>query len=143
MLARHKTKLYWVVGLTGTYMMAEVVGSLVTGSLALLADAGFMFTYLVAVRLALAAIRLGERPATDRKSFGYYRAEVLAALANAVLMGLIFAYIIWRRSSVSLTRGTCWAARVDRRCHGSARPARLDDHQRDRRPERPRRHIRT
>lgn len=93
--ARHKTKLYWVIGLTGTYLVAEVVGGILTGSLALLADAGFMFTDLVALSLALAAIRIGERAATERKTFGYYRAEVLAALANAVLMALIFAYILY------------------------------------------------
>lgn len=93
--ARHKSKLYWVVGLTGTYLIAEVVGGILTGSLALLADAGFMFTDLVALSLALAAIRIGERPATERKTFGYYRAEVLAALANAALMGLICVYILY------------------------------------------------
>lgn len=93
--AHHKSKLYWVVGLTGTYLVAEVVGGILTGSLALLADAGFMFTDLVALSLALAAIRIGERPATERKTFGYYRAEVLAALANAALMGLICAYILY------------------------------------------------
>lgn len=93
--ARHKSKLYVVVALTGTYLVAEVVGSIITGSLALLADAGFMFTDLVALSLALVAIRIGERPAGERKTFGYARAEVLAALVNAVLMGLIFAYILY------------------------------------------------
>lgn len=93
--ARHRGKLVWVIGLTGTYLVAEVIGAFVTGSLALLADAGFMFTDLVAVSLALAAIHIGARPATPRQTFGYYRAEVLAALANAALMLLICAYILF------------------------------------------------
>lgn len=92
---RHRSKLYAVIGLTGTYLVAEVVGSILTGSLALLADAGFMFTDLVALSLALVAIKIAERAATQGKTFGYARAEVLAALANALLMGGICAYILY------------------------------------------------
>ena len=80
---RHRTKLIWVIGLTGTYLIAEIIGAALTGSLALLADAGFMFTDLVALSLALVAIKIAARPASVRRTYGYYRVEVLAALANA------------------------------------------------------------
>ena len=93
--ARHRKKLVWVVALTGTYLVAEVIGAFVTGSLALLADAGFMFTDLVAVSLALFAIKIAARPASARRTYGYYRAEVLAALANALLMVFICGFILF------------------------------------------------
>lgn len=93
--ARHKSKLYWVIALTGTYLVAEIIGSIFTGSLALLADAGFMFTDLVALSLTLTAVKIAQRPANERKTFGYYRAEVLAALANAALMFMVCGYILY------------------------------------------------
>lgn len=89
-----------VFGLTTAYMLAEVVGGVLTRSLALLADAGHMLTDAGALGLALFAIRYAERPANLQKTFGYYRAEVLAALANAVVLLLISIYILyeaWQR----------------------------------------------
>ena len=61
--------------LAGVYLIAEVVASFMTGSLALLADAGHMFTDVVGVGLALFAITLAQRPATPMRTYGYYRAE--------------------------------------------------------------------
>lgn len=97
---RNKKKLRITFALTTTYMIAEAVGGLVTGSLALLADAGHMLTDAGALGLALFAIRYAERPATPQKSYGYLRAEILAALANAVALLLISFYIVyeaWQR----------------------------------------------
>ncbi len=81
--------------LVGVYMIAEVIGGLMTNSLALLADAGHMLSDLVALGLSLFAIRLAQRPSTPRRSYGYYRAEILVALANgATLVALsIFIFI--------------------------------------------------
>lgn len=75
--------------LAAAYMLAEVVGGLLSGSLALLADAGHMVSDVVALALSLLAIRIANRPATPRRTYGYLRTEILAALANgAVLVAL-------------------------------------------------------
>ncbi|QIG52131.1 cation transporter [Nordella sp. HKS 07] len=92
---RHKSRLAWAFALTGTYMVAEVVGGLLTGSLALLADAAHMLTDAGGLALALIAIRFAERPATPQKTYGYVRAEVLSALANAVVLLLLTIYILY------------------------------------------------
>lgn len=88
------------LALTATYMAAEIVGGLLTGSLALLADAAHMATDVGGLAFALFAIWIGERPPDAGKTFGYYRAEILAALANgALLFGVAF-YILfeaWKR----------------------------------------------
>jgi len=78
-----------VFALTTAYMVAEVVAGVLTGSLALLADAGHMVSDSGSILLALMAISLARRPATSKRSFGYKRAEILAALANgATLVGI-------------------------------------------------------
>jgi cobalt-zinc-cadmium efflux system protein len=87
--------LVWALGLTLTYMAAEVVGGLLTGSLALLADAAHMLTDAGGLALALLAIRFGERPATPQRTYGYLRAEVLSALANAVVLLVLTIYILY------------------------------------------------
>ncbi|ODT67874.1 MAG: zinc transporter ZitB [Pelagibacterium sp. SCN 63-23] len=78
--------------LTGTFMVAEVVGGVLSGSLALIADAGHMLTDTVALFLAWLGFRLGRRPADARRSFGYSRLEVLAGLINALSL---FALVGW------------------------------------------------
>jgi cobalt-zinc-cadmium efflux system protein len=78
-----------VLALTAVYMLAEAVGGWMTGSLALLADAGHMLTDVAALALALIAVWFGSRPATSSKTFGYYRLEILAALINGVALVLI------------------------------------------------------
>jgi cobalt-zinc-cadmium efflux system protein len=80
------------LALTATYTVVEVVGGLLTGSLALLADAVHMLSDNVAIALALVAVWLATRPETPERTFGYKRAEVLAALANGVLL---VALAIW------------------------------------------------
>lgn len=81
-------------GLTTTFMVVEAVGGLVTGSLALLADAGHMLSDSFALLLALAAVTLAARPATAKRTFGYKRAEILAALANGVLLVVVSIWVI-------------------------------------------------
>lgn len=82
-----------VLCLTTTFMVAEVVGGIVSGSLALLADAGHMLSDSVSLGLALGAIALARRPPTARLSFGFRRAEILAALANGVALVAIAIWI--------------------------------------------------
>ncbi|MGX1586286.1 cation diffusion facilitator family transporter [Microbacterium sp. PF5] len=72
--------------LTATVMIVQVVGALLTGSLALLADAAHMFTDASALVIALIAATVAARPADDRRTFGYQRAEVFGALVNAVIL---------------------------------------------------------
>ena len=88
-------RLLAVLLLIGAFLLVEVVGSVLTNSLALLADAGHMLTDAVGVGLALLAIWFGARPATIGKSFGYYRLEILAAAANAVLLFGMAAFILF------------------------------------------------
>jgi cobalt-zinc-cadmium efflux system protein len=88
-------RLSLVLFLTALYMIAEVIGALWTGSLALLADAGHMFTDVAALVLALTAVWFGSRPATSRKTFGYYRLEIIAALVNGVTLVVISLLIFY------------------------------------------------
>lgn len=92
---KNKRGLTIVFGLTSFYLIAEVVGGLLTGSLALLADAGHMLTDVAGLGLALLAIRFAERAASPERTYGYYRVEILAALMNAiVLIGISF-YVLY------------------------------------------------
>jgi len=79
--------------MTAVFTVAEVVGGLLTGSLALLADAGHMISDNLSLGLALLAVWLAGRPETPEKSFGYKRAEILAALANGVTLVAISIWI--------------------------------------------------
>jgi cobalt-zinc-cadmium efflux system protein len=91
---QHRGRLAVVLGVSVSILIVELVGGLVTGSLALLADAGHMFTDAAGVALALGAATLAGRPATAKRTFGWQRAEVLAAVANAVLLFGIGAFIV-------------------------------------------------
>lgn len=92
---RHKSRLKWALGLTASFVGVEVAGGLLTGSLALLADAAHMLTDVGGLALALLAIRFAERPATPNKTYGYVRTEVLSALTNAVVLLLLTVYILY------------------------------------------------
>ena len=74
------------LGLTATVMIVQVVGAILSGSLALLADAAHMFTDSSALVIALIASAVAARPADDRRTFGYQRAEVFGALINAIIL---------------------------------------------------------
>ena len=93
--SQNRRRLQIVLALTSTYLLAEVVGGLLTHSLALLADAGHMLTDVGGLGLALFAIKFGERPATPERTYGYYRVEILAALANAVVLIGVSIYILY------------------------------------------------
>ncbi len=81
--------------ITAAFLFTEVIGGLLTNSLALLADAGHMATDVAALGLSLFAIWLASRPATPERSFGFSRAEVLAAMVNAATLVAISFYIFW------------------------------------------------
>ena len=84
-----------VLGLVVSYLVVEVIAGLLTNSLALLADAGHMLTDAIGISLALLAIWFAARPATPERSFGYYRVEIFAAVANAFILIGVAAYILY------------------------------------------------
>ncbi len=89
-----------VLALTFVYMLAEVVGGYLANSLALLSDAGHMFTDVAALALSYFAMRFAARPATASKTYGFYRLEILAALANGValiVLSILICFEAWRR----------------------------------------------
>lgn len=81
--------------LTSLFLVAEVIGGIATGSLALLSDAAHMFTDTAALAIALAAIRIGRRPADELRTYGYQRFEILAAAFNALLLFGVAGYILF------------------------------------------------
>ncbi len=91
---RNERPLWVALGLTTSFMIAEVIGGLVTGSLALISDAAHMFTDTAALAIALAAIRIAKRPADAVRTYGYHRFEILAAAFNALLLFGVAIYIL-------------------------------------------------
>ncbi len=92
----HGRRALWIaLGLNGGFLAAEVVGGLAFGSLALLADAAHMGSDVVGLVVALVAERLSRRPATKRHSFGWRRAEVLGALANALSLLAVVGWVVF------------------------------------------------
>lgn len=92
--ARNRRRLEVTVALTATYMVAEFVGGWLAGSLALLADAGHMLSDVAALALSLFAMWIAQRKGDPQKTYGYYRMEVLAALANGAALLAISGSII-------------------------------------------------
>ena len=88
----NERRIFLAMLLTGGFMAVEVVGGLLSGSLALIADAGHMATDTAALALAWFAFRLSKRPADPRRSYGFHRGEVLAAFVNGIAM---IALVIW------------------------------------------------
>ena len=98
--AGHRKRLIAVFGLTLSIFVFEVVGGLRSNSLALLADAGHVFTDVFGIGFALAAIWIAGRPATSERTFGFLRLEILAAVGNALLLFGVSAFVLyeaWRR----------------------------------------------
>ncbi len=98
--AQHERPLWAALGLTTIFLVAEVIGGILTNSLALLSDAAHMFTDTAALGISLAAIHIGKRPADRLRTFGYYRFEILGAALNAILLFLVALYILyeaWQR----------------------------------------------
>ncbi|MGL3821670.1 cation diffusion facilitator family transporter [Sphingopyxis sp. R3-92] len=86
-------RLALALGLTSTFLVAEMVGAYVFDSLALLSDAAHMFTDSAALAIALAAVKIGQRPPDDQRTFGYRRFEILAAAFNAILLFAVAGYV--------------------------------------------------
>lgn len=96
------SRLWASLGLTGGFMLAEVVGGILTGSLALISDAMHMLTDTAALAIALVAIHVGRRPSDLLRTYGYARFEILAAAFNALLLLGVAFYILyeaWKRLS--------------------------------------------
>jgi len=81
--------------LTTTFLVIEFIAGIITQSLALLSDAAHMFTDAAALAIALAAIKIAKRPADDKRTFGYQRFEILAALFNASMLFFVAMYILY------------------------------------------------
>lgn len=92
---KNEKALWTAVLLTGSFLIAEVIGGIVSQSLALLSDAAHMFTDVAALAISLAAVRIARRPADRQRSFGYYRFEILAAAFNALLLFGVALYILY------------------------------------------------
>lgn len=97
---KDRRRLIFAVAITSVIAVAEAVGGYLTGSLALLSDAGHMLTDVSALALSLLALWFAERPADPKKTYGYYRMEILSALANGVILIAITVLIVleaWKR----------------------------------------------
>ncbi len=86
--------LRWALGLTAVFCLVELIGGWLTNSLALLSDAVHMLTDVAALSLGLFALWVANRPPSANKTFGYHRAEILAALANGVALCLAVVFIV-------------------------------------------------
>ena len=92
---RHRGRLIWALALTASFLVIEVTGALWTGSLALLADAGHMLADVGGLSLSLLAIWFARKPPTPAHTYGYFRMEILAALANGVVLFGVAAFILY------------------------------------------------
>jgi cobalt-zinc-cadmium efflux system protein len=93
--AGHEKKLLGALLLTAGFMIAEIVGAMVTGSLALLSDAAHMFTDSAALAISLIAFQIAKKPADRLRTFGYARFEILASAFNAILLFFVALYILY------------------------------------------------
>ncbi len=91
-----RRQLVAVISLTGTILLVEAIGGVLSGSLALLSDAGHMLTDLLALVLCLMAVSFSSLPATPKKTYGYHRLEILTALLNGTLLLLISAVLMFK-----------------------------------------------
>jgi cobalt-zinc-cadmium efflux system protein len=94
-LPRNETKIAIAAALTGTFMLAEVIGGVISGSLALIADAGHMLTDFASLMLAWLGFRLARRPADWKRTYGFDRFSVLAAFVNGISLFAIAGWIMW------------------------------------------------
>ncbi len=99
----NERRLWLTLGLTAGFVVVEVVGGLLTHSLALLSDAAHMFTDAAALAVSLAALRIAKRAADRKRTFGYYRFEILAATFNASVLFLVAGYILYEAYQRFLT----------------------------------------
>lgn len=92
---QNQKNLLIALALTSTFLVAEVIGGIVTGSLALLSDAAHMLTDASALAISIAAIHIAKRAADARRTYGYHRFEILAAAFNAIMLFLVAIYILY------------------------------------------------
>jgi len=90
-----KKKLKLTMAITGSVMVIEIVGGILTNSLALLSDAGHMFTHFFALGVSFAAIVIASREPCHHRTYGFYRVEILAALFNSLFLFAVTAYILY------------------------------------------------
>lgn len=90
-----KKKLKLTMAITGSVMIVEAVGGVLTNSLALLSDAGHMFTHFFALGISFAAIIIASKEPCHHRTYGFYRAEILAALFNSLFLFAVTAYILY------------------------------------------------
>jgi cobalt-zinc-cadmium efflux system protein len=94
-----KSRMLWAIGITASILILEAVGGVVSGSLALLSDAGHMLTDLAALLISLAAMIMAAKPVSTRHTYGLARLEVLAALGNAITFFLMVVGVAWEAVS--------------------------------------------
>ena len=90
-----KQRLILALAVTGIMFLVEVAGGFISNSLALLSDAGHMFTHLIALGISFIAIKFAEREATDKMTFGFYRAEIMAAFINGITLFILTFWIAY------------------------------------------------
>jgi cobalt-zinc-cadmium efflux system protein len=90
-----KKKLKLTMAITGSVMIVEAIGGILTNSLALLSDAGHMFTHFFALGISYAAIIIASKEPCHHRTYGFYRAEILAALFNSLFLFVVTAYILY------------------------------------------------
>jgi cobalt-zinc-cadmium efflux system protein len=95
LISTNQRRLLVALSITGLMTIVELAGGLISNSLALIGDAGHMFTDTLALGLSLFALNLAKRPASQTKTYGYYRAEILAALTNGTILVLVSGYIFY------------------------------------------------
>ncbi len=83
------------LGITATFFVAELIGGLLTNSLALLTDAWHMLNDVFALTFSLLTARIAQKPITSRKTYGYYRAEVLAAFSQGILLWVVVFFMFY------------------------------------------------
>jgi len=92
---QHEKPLWWALGLTSAFLVAEVIGGLMTNSLALLSDAAHMGTDVIALAISLVAVRLSRKPPDAKRTYGYARMEAIGAMINGGMLFLVAGYILW------------------------------------------------
>ena len=95
LISTNQRRLLVALSITGLMTIVELAGGLISNSLALIGDAGHMFTDTLALGLSLFALNLTKRPASQTKTYGYYRAEILAALVNGAILVAVSGYIFY------------------------------------------------
>lgn len=92
--AVNENRLFWVAALTGTFMVVEAIGGVISGSLALIADAAHMLTDFAGLAIAWLAFRMSRRPADERRTYGFARMQVVVAFGNGIMLFVIAAFIV-------------------------------------------------